>query len=87
MVSLRSIIFREFSFSLTPQQSNKIANSRDLRLGEQDYTVQVQMRFSLLDTTLEQDDNFPPNLEVKINELLISAISYGFGWICLDLLD
>lgn len=57
-----------FSFSLTPQQANKIANSRDLRPGKQDYTVQVQMRFCLLETSCEQEDNFPPNIAVKINE-------------------
>ncbi|XP_069970908.1 E3 SUMO-protein ligase PIAS2 isoform X4 [Penaeus vannamei] len=57
-----------FSFSLTPQQANRIANSRDLRPGRQDYSVQVQMRFCLLETTCEQEDNFPPNIAVKINE-------------------
>ncbi|KAG7163410.1 E3 SUMO-protein ligase PIAS3-like, partial [Homarus americanus] len=57
-----------FTFSLTPQQANKIANSRDLRPGKQDYSVQVQMRFCLLETTCEQEDNFPPNIAVKINE-------------------
>ncbi|XP_042232113.1 E3 SUMO-protein ligase PIAS3-like isoform X2 [Homarus americanus] len=55
-----------FTFSLTPQQANKIANSRDLRPGKQDYSV--QMRFCLLETTCEQEDNFPPNIAVKINE-------------------
>lgn len=57
-----------FSFSLTPQQANKIANSRDLRPGKQDYNVQVQMRFCLLETSCEQEDNFPPNIAVKIND-------------------
>ncbi|XP_045613188.2 E3 SUMO-protein ligase PIAS2 isoform X1 [Procambarus clarkii] len=57
-----------FAFSLTPHQANKIANSRDLRPGKQDYSVQVQMRFCLLETTCEQEDNFPPNIAVKINE-------------------
>ncbi|XP_063876319.1 E3 SUMO-protein ligase PIAS2-like isoform X9 [Scylla paramamosain] len=57
-----------FAFSLTPHQANKIANSRDLRPGKQDYTVQVQMRFCLLETTCEQEDNFPPNIAVKIND-------------------
>ncbi|RXG58902.1 E3 SUMO-protein ligase PIAS1 [Armadillidium vulgare] len=57
-----------FTFSLTPQQANKIAHSRDLRPGKQDYTVQVQMRFCLLETTCEQEDNFPPNITVKIND-------------------
>ncbi|XP_069938413.1 E3 SUMO-protein ligase PIAS1 isoform X2 [Cherax quadricarinatus] len=57
-----------FTFSLTPHQANKIANSRDLRPGKQDYSVQVQMRFCLLETTCEQEDNFPPNIAVKINE-------------------
>ncbi|XP_068220709.1 E3 SUMO-protein ligase PIAS2 isoform X5 [Palaemon carinicauda] len=57
-----------FTFSLTPHQANKIASSRDLRPCKQDYTVQVQMRFCLLETTCEQEDNFPPNIAVKIND-------------------
>jgi len=57
-----------FQFSLTPAQANKIANSRDLRPGKQDYFVQVQMRFALLETSCEQEDNFPPNIAVKIND-------------------
>ncbi|KAK3861417.1 hypothetical protein Pcinc_032610 [Petrolisthes cinctipes] len=59
-----------FAFSLSPQQANKLANSRDLRPGKQDYCVQVQMRFCLLETTCEQEDSFPPNVAVKINEKL-----------------
>ena len=32
-----------------------------------EYSVQVQLRFCLNETTCEQDDNFPPSICVKIN--------------------
>ena len=60
-----------FSFSLTPQQANKMAKSRHQRPGKQDYTVQLQMRFCLLKTNCEQEDKFPPNIAVKVNEKVI----------------
>ncbi|XP_012273819.1 E3 SUMO-protein ligase PIAS1 isoform X2 [Orussus abietinus] len=57
-----------FMFHLTPQQSTDIASSRDCRAGSKmDYTVQVQMRFCLQETSCEQDDYFPPNIGVKVN--------------------
>ncbi|XP_043475985.1 E3 SUMO-protein ligase PIAS3 isoform X2 [Leptopilina heterotoma] len=57
-----------FIFHLTPQQSTDIASSRDCRQGSKmDYTVQVQMRFCLQETSCEQEDNFPPNIAVKVN--------------------
>ncbi|XP_051171232.1 E3 SUMO-protein ligase PIAS1 isoform X2 [Leptopilina boulardi] len=57
-----------FLFHLTPQQSTDIASSRDCRQGSKmDYTVQVQMRFCLQETSCEQEDNFPPNIAVKVN--------------------
>ncbi|XP_066594390.1 E3 SUMO-protein ligase PIAS1 [Prorops nasuta] len=57
-----------FMFHLTPQQSTDIASSRDCRTGSKmDYTVQVQMRFCLQETSCEQEDYFPPNISVKVN--------------------
>ncbi|KAG7202861.1 hypothetical protein KM043_010011 [Ampulex compressa] len=57
-----------FMFHLTPQQSTDIASSRDCRAGSKmDYTVQVQMRFCLQETSCEQEDYFPPSIVVKVN--------------------
>ncbi|XP_043277598.1 E3 SUMO-protein ligase PIAS4 isoform X2 [Venturia canescens] len=57
-----------FMFHLTPQQSTDIASSRDCRSGSKmDYTVQVQMRFCLQETSCEQEDYFPPSVAVKVN--------------------
>ncbi|KAL3285902.1 hypothetical protein HHI36_000421 [Cryptolaemus montrouzieri] len=60
-----------FYFHLTPQQATDIASSRDIRPGVKvDYVKQVQMRFCLLETTCEQEDYFPPNVAVKVNNKL-----------------
>ncbi|CAH1962095.1 unnamed protein product [Acanthoscelides obtectus] len=60
-----------FYFHLTPQQATDIASSRDIRPGvKNDYIKQVQMRFCLLETTCEQEDYFPPNVIVKVNNKL-----------------
>jgi len=57
-----------FSFHLTPTQASAIAQSscRDA-FGRQDFKKQIQLRFSLLETTCEQDDNFPASVCVKVN--------------------
>ncbi|XP_023219375.1 E3 SUMO-protein ligase PIAS2-like isoform X1 [Centruroides sculpturatus] len=58
-----------FQFFFTPKQAGDIAMSRDLRPGaKNDYSVQVQLRFCLLETSCEQDDNFPPSICVKVNQ-------------------
>ncbi|XP_019866562.1 E3 SUMO-protein ligase PIAS2 isoform X2 [Aethina tumida] len=60
-----------FYFHLTPQQATDVASSRDIRPGVKcDYVKQVQMRFCLLETTCEQEDYFPPNVMVKVNNKL-----------------
>ncbi|XP_026461573.1 E3 SUMO-protein ligase PIAS1-like isoform X2 [Ctenocephalides felis] len=60
-----------FSFTLTAEQATKIASGRDAsNPSKVDYPTQVQMRFCLLDPSCEQDDNFPPNVVVKINNKL-----------------
>ncbi|XP_017789792.1 PREDICTED: E3 SUMO-protein ligase PIAS3 [Habropoda laboriosa] len=57
-----------FMFHLTPQQSTDVACSRDCRAGSKmDYTVQIQMRFCLQETSCEQEDCFPPSIAVKVN--------------------
>ncbi|XP_018330903.1 E3 SUMO-protein ligase PIAS2 [Agrilus planipennis] len=60
-----------FYFHLTPQQATDIASSRDMRPGSKcEYVKQVQLRFCLLETTCEQEDCFPPNVVVKVNNKL-----------------
>ena len=56
-----------FSFHLTPQQVNAIEQSgyRDT-MGRPDYKKQIQVRFSLLETSCEQMDNFPSSICVKV---------------------
>ncbi|CAH1796045.1 unnamed protein product, partial [Owenia fusiformis] len=57
-----------FVFHLTPQQAQDIALSRDIRPDMRaEYTVQVQLRFCLLETSCEQNDNFPPSICVRVN--------------------
>ncbi|KZS18611.1 E3 SUMO-protein ligase PIAS3 [Daphnia magna] len=62
-----------FVFHLTPQQATDIASSRDARPGSKiDFLNQIQMRFCLLETSCEQEDNFPSNLSVKVNSKLVT---------------
>lgn len=57
-----------FVFNLTAGQAQEIAMSRDLRpQAKIEYTVQVQMRFCLIDTAKEQDDCFPNSICVRVN--------------------
>lgn len=42
--------------------------NRDMRNPTKpEYLIQVQLRFCLLETTCEQDDYFPPNVQLKVN--------------------
>ena len=42
--------------------------NRDVRNpAKPEYLIQVQLRFCLLETTSEQEDCFPPNVQVKVN--------------------
>uniref|UniRef100_A0A182QN37 Protein inhibitor of activated STAT n=2 Tax=Anopheles farauti TaxID=69004 RepID=A0A182QN37_9DIPT len=60
-----------FYFHLTPQQAMEIAMNRDIsNPNKVEHSVQVQLRFCLLETTCEQDDYFPPNIVVKVNNKL-----------------
>uniref|UniRef100_A0A2I3HC86 Protein inhibitor of activated STAT 3 n=1 Tax=Nomascus leucogenys TaxID=61853 RepID=A0A2I3HC86_NOMLE len=57
-----------FTFALTPQQVQQILTSREVLPGAKcDYTIQVQLRFCLCETSCPQEDYFPPNLFVKVN--------------------
>ncbi|MEE6503532.1 hypothetical protein FKM82_004847 [Ascaphus truei] len=54
-----------FAFALTPQQVQQISSSMDISGTKCDFTVQVQLRFCLSETSCPQEDHFPPNLCVK----------------------
>ncbi|GAB0090377.1 E3 SUMO-protein ligase PIAS2 [Sergentomyia squamirostris] len=55
-------------FTLTSGQATELASNRDIRNASRvEYTMQVQLRFCLMDTANEQDDYFPPNISVKVN--------------------
>lgn len=42
--------------------------NRDIKNPQKpEYLVQVQLRFCLFDTTAEQEDSFPPQINVKLN--------------------
>ncbi|XP_007486695.1 E3 SUMO-protein ligase PIAS2 isoform X1 [Monodelphis domestica] len=57
-----------FIFALTPQQVREICISRDfLPGGRRDYTVQVQLRLCLAETSCPQEDNFPNSMCIKVN--------------------
>uniref|UniRef100_A0A3B4YQB8 Protein inhibitor of activated STAT 1 n=1 Tax=Seriola lalandi dorsalis TaxID=1841481 RepID=A0A3B4YQB8_SERLL len=56
-----------FAFALTPQQVQQISSSMDISGNKCDFTVQVQLRFCLSETSCPQEDHFPPNLCVKVN--------------------
>ncbi|KAM4708887.1 E3 SUMO-protein ligase PIAS2 isoform 2-T2 [Discoglossus pictus] len=57
-----------FIFALTPQQVREICISRDYMLGgRRDYSVQVQLRLCLAETSCPQEDNYPSSLCIKVN--------------------
>ncbi|XP_060613831.2 E3 SUMO-protein ligase PIAS3 [Anolis sagrei] len=79
LASVNSQRFEEahFTFALTPQQVQQILTSRDILPGAKcDYTVQVQLRFCLCETSCPQEDYYPPNLFVKINGKLCPLPGY-----------
>ncbi|BFZ22684.1 hypothetical protein BsWGS_25723 [Bradybaena similaris] len=64
-VTIQAVLF---DFRLTPQHVQDITMSRDFRPGAKcEYTVQVQVRFCLLETTCEQTDAFPSKIHVRVN--------------------
>ncbi|KAM4596592.1 E3 SUMO-protein ligase PIAS1-like [Fundulus diaphanus] len=56
-----------FAFALTPQQVQQISSSMDISGTKCDFSVQVQLRFCLSETSCPQEDHFPSNLCVKVN--------------------
>ncbi|XP_021183059.1 E3 SUMO-protein ligase PIAS3 isoform X4 [Helicoverpa armigera] len=58
-----------YVFHLTPQQATEIASGKDLvgTSNKLDYVIQAQLRFCLLETSCEQEDHFPPSVNVKVN--------------------
>lgn len=57
-----------FFFHLTPTQATDIAMNRDMRSAAKlEHTIQVQLRFCVLETGAAQEDYFPPSVLVKIN--------------------
>jgi len=58
---------QKFSFILKPSEATAISSSQRKVDSRLEYRTQIQMRFSLLETSCEQDDNFPPSICVKVN--------------------
>ncbi|XP_026763044.1 E3 SUMO-protein ligase PIAS2 isoform X2 [Galleria mellonella] len=58
-----------YIFHLTPQQATEIASGKDIvgTSNKLDYVIQAQLRFCLLETSCEQEDHFPPSVNVKVN--------------------
>ncbi|XP_064900969.1 E3 SUMO-protein ligase PIAS2-like isoform X2 [Columba livia] len=67
-----------FIFALTPQQVREICISRDFFPGGgRDYTVQVQLRLCLAETSCPQEDNYPNSLCIKVNGKLFPLPGYA----------
>ncbi|XP_061457326.1 E3 SUMO-protein ligase PIAS4 [Rhineura floridana] len=61
-------------FALTPRQVELIRNSRELQPGVR--SVQVVLRICYTDTTCPQEDQYPPNIAVKVNHSYCSVPGY-----------
>uniref|UniRef100_A0A8D0H297 RING-type E3 ubiquitin transferase n=1 Tax=Sphenodon punctatus TaxID=8508 RepID=A0A8D0H297_SPHPU len=61
-------------FALTPRQVELIRNSRDLQPGVK--SVQVVLRICYTDTSCPQEDQYPPNIAVKVNHSYCSVPGY-----------
>ncbi|KAI5710605.1 hypothetical protein M8J75_010065 [Diaphorina citri] len=58
-----------FQFKLTNQQAAELGENREIIPGvRNDWHYQVQLRIASLNTTTEQDDHYPPNLAIKVNQ-------------------
>ncbi|XP_069483028.1 E3 SUMO-protein ligase PIAS2 isoform X2 [Ambystoma mexicanum] len=67
-----------FIFALTPHQVREICISRDFMPGgRRDYTVQVQLRLCLAETSCPQEDNYPSGLCIKVNGKLFPLPGYA----------
>ncbi|XP_073743276.1 E3 SUMO-protein ligase PIAS4 isoform X3 [Callorhinus ursinus] len=61
-------------FALTPRQVELIRNSRELQPGIK--AVQVVLRICYSDTSGPQEDQYPPNIAVKVNHSYCSVPGY-----------
>ncbi|XP_071969281.1 E3 SUMO-protein ligase PIAS4 isoform X2 [Engystomops pustulosus] len=61
-------------FVLSPRQVDLIKNSRDLQPGTK--SVQVVLRICYTDTSCPQEDQYPPNIAVKVNHNYCSVPGY-----------
>ncbi|XP_011928486.1 PREDICTED: E3 SUMO-protein ligase PIAS4 isoform X10 [Cercocebus atys] len=61
-------------FALTPRQVELIRNSRELQPGVK--AVQVVLRICYSDTSCPQEDQYPPNIAVKVNHSYCSVPGY-----------
>ncbi|XP_059244645.1 E3 SUMO-protein ligase PIAS4 isoform X2 [Mustela nigripes] len=61
-------------FALTPRQVELIRNSRELQPGIK--AVQVVLRICYSDTSSPQEDQYPPNIAVKVNHSYCSVPGY-----------
>jgi len=63
--------------------STEIASNRDIRNSSKvEHAIQVQLRFCLVETSCDQEDCFPPNVNVKVNNKLCQlpvSISVNVG--------
>lgn len=58
-------------FKLINSISSYFYTYRDIRNSQKiEHIIQVQLRFCLLETSSEQEDYFPPNVIVKVNNKL-----------------
>lgn len=55
------------TFTLNSKQASDIASNRDMRTGTPKYDYQLQLRFTMCDSTIQSDDCFPHNCVVKVN--------------------
>ena len=56
-----------FTFILKPSEAAAVQSSQYKVEARTEFRKQIQMRFSLLETSCEQEDNFPPSICVKVN--------------------
>lgn len=53
-----------YTFTLSPQEAHDISVSKD---ATGNYECHILLRFCILEAGAEQDDNFPPNIAIKVN--------------------
>ena len=71
--------YGKYSFSLTPAQVKQIRDSQVLTNGcVVEYQQQVLLRFCLAEVTSDQDDNYPLNLFLNVNQQSITLPSFNF---------